>query len=290
MTIENAFAATRRILSAIDLPEDWRGRINVMVDVGEAVWQKLLAERERHQRRELKKKPRLVDKEMSIFIDNLLDQNDQTRNDGLIIEDLPDATRVVPSFNWLVDPVDNTDAYVKDANLEGANDFGLGLMLFQCDTGEVIASLFLLPAHGTVFLSVGSRAYRDAEPLKPQTMTSRKAVVRRPRKWEEVPQNIKELYTLAKALFQFVGYQVDPGKILTALDVLSLAEHKEPAIFLYYAKGWDFLIAASVAHAVGAKVTYQTGEQVKQVFPLSEDLISKASRGERVLFLVGWPE
>jgi hypothetical protein len=221
---------------------------------------------------------------------------------------------------WIGDAVDNTKGYLEsrhafepDLNLNKYK-WGSGLMAVDGE-GNVIASLFVMPAEGIVFLALPGKperpkAWQNGEELRydPNRTCPDKpvAVVRWPRDLDEVawPTGV-ECRELQKRLKEKMGYRVEGGQVLTATDVLALAggdlswvsyppqDGDPPQVFVYCAKPWDFLVAGAIAAAAGAPVEQydEVGASWKPAFPVDLSLMGeKAQQGKRVLFRVGWPK
>jgi fructose-1,6-bisphosphatase/inositol monophosphatase family enzyme len=188
---------------------------------------------------------------------------------------------------WLMDAIDNTDSF-----LRGRTDFGSALMVWEKATGLIVGSLFVTPATGDVYLSTGDAAWHNGIAMRRLTdatfAPARVAVVRRPRRgFSPEAQQVEQQYEAMAGELRGEGCQILEGQAFTALDILSLAETGSPSKFLYYAKPWDLLIAASAAYALGATVTIYPGRT--PLFPLRDAVFARQSR-DRMLVLIERPQ
>lgn len=282
-----AFAATRQRLSeGQELEPEMYERVALQLALMEDLGERLLARRAEYRQRDAvdHEATQQVDEDITRLVEARLHSNQLTRHDKLLGEGIL-ATPGLPASRvvWLLDAVDGTKAYVDP---EAPPDFGSALLIADTANRLIVASLYLMPARDRVYCSIGRHAWRNGEPLPslpgtPRGPAPREAILRWPRKKEQVPPEIRTLYSQAEQKFQEAGYMLQSGQPLTAADILSLAEGYGPQQFLYYGKPWDWLIASAIAYAAGAKVTlYGSG---KDVFPLDVDLLRCA---ERVLCLV----
>lgn len=287
-SLGQAFEETIRGIS--DARNSAGGRLQSIVNVMDTASRVLLAEWEQFkltpEAHEFAKTHPL-DRFLTRLLVDLLWADERTRGDAVLGEELvgvTDPRESAAEYVWLTDAIDNTNGL-----LSGKPDFGSALMAFERRSGIVGASLFALPAMATVYVASGTAAWRNGRRLARLSEATegrpRKAVVRRPR--GEIPANIENQYREAEERLGREGYEVTAGQTLTALDVLSLAEAGGPSKFLYFAKMWDLLIAASVAHSVGATVRFYPGGE--DVFPLSEELIQRARTGARALIMIEQP-
>jgi len=101
---------------------------------------------------------------------------------------------------WIGDAVDNTKAY-----LEGGEDYGSALMVVDYE-GNVIASLYLMPVKGTVYLAISDKGvWRNGNPINVRQPV---AIIRWPRDKNVVPQEIEVIYREIKKEFSEDGYHV----------------------------------------------------------------------------------
>ncbi|MBN1996426.1 hypothetical protein JW935_02655 [candidate division KSB1 bacterium] len=307
--LKEAFNKTRKAYENIqkNLKPDVLDRVNVLVDTMEAVGKELLL----RQPKDLGSKEtaydasQIIDHYLTGFIKGgfTLSPNDKIKNDRIILEDDDIATdQDEDTVTWIGDVVDGTKMY-----MENSSNFGSALMCID-SKGHVIASLYLLPKLAySVFLTIQDKwVWCNGENLagyfKDDTENNSLAVVRFPRRKSEVPWDIAKIYKEEESRFS-ARCKVYGGNALTALDVLSLAAGKclyegqrgKIVKFLYYAKPWDFLIAAAIAHTAGEKVQWYNSsadrdKRWRDVFPLDSILKEIANNpegvGNRVLFRV----
>jgi fructose-1,6-bisphosphatase/inositol monophosphatase family enzyme len=283
----------RKTRDGIIQKSSWSKREKLLVDIMEQVGQMLLANRNDYLA-ELKNRgphkviysdTHKVDQEITSFIKRQLELNEETGQDNIILED--DDTEcdlIVDQVTWIGDAVDNTKAY-----LEGGDLFGSGLMAVA-PNGNVLASLFILPAKKKEYLAIpGKGSWCNGNQMALGAVESERpvAIIRWPRDRDKVDMAIRQVYKTIEEEFRQAGYLVQPGQVLTAADVLAIAESGPVAKIVCYTKPWDFLIAVAIAFTNGAIVQWfdkSSGEIWRNVFPLNHKLLNMANRKERVLF------
>lgn len=268
-------------------------RETLLVDIMEQVGQRLLANRSAYQAEihnsgthtVIYSATQKVDLDITSFIKRQLDFYEKTRPDNVVLEDDDTKCHLYPNrVTWIGDAVDNTKTY-----LEGGDDFGSGLMAVG-PKGKVLASLFLLPAKKRNYLAMpGKGCWFNENPmtLGPVGAEGPVAIVRWPRDRDQAGAAIGHIIETVAQDFRTDGYLVQPGHVLTAADILSLAENGPVEKILCYSKPWDYLIAAAIVHTIGAKAKWfdkSAGGFWGDVFPLGQELLKKAIQKERVLF------